>query len=203
MYRGENGPLNLASLQSPPCDLLLPNTYPTNGAVAADYFASLDAAMQKEGLLVHPSIAHLATSDIMAASQWGVAQSVWPLDEGLHFAVLAGDEDAWWQDRWALVQAAAPRSSQSRPGPAFWRDAAYMQEFVRGEVRVDAGLANALSRGSEVMFTGSRYLSVPLSQEPALLRRLRVPPLPPRTPVLQAPPMQVDDVKRGRPSALR
>jgi hypothetical protein len=111
LYRGEaenSLSTSTPTILSPAFDLLSNRTY--NSPLAADFFRSLDGYMHMQktdtdtgadagsglgaGLgtgqrfPVTPRNGHLATSDVVAASEWGVPVSVWPLDAGTVYAVL-------------------------------------------------------------------------------------------------------------------
>ena len=161
-------------------DLTVEGTYVSNPQPAADYFSSLDRALcssytnslsaQSKDLSrllsfrpgslpyiadqsVRPKYGHLATSDIQAASAWGIPVSVWPVDVGFHYAWLRTQSD-WWQDEWTRA-ASAPRSSSARLNwkqPFFWRSPQLLMEFIKSEVRQDIALETALYTGKEVYY---------------------------------------------------
>eukprot|EP01036_Dinobryon_divergens_P029251 gene29251-38321_t len=213
-------------------DLTVEGTYVSNPQAAADYFSSLDRALCssytnslsaqskvlsrllsfRPGSLpyiadqsVRPKYGHLATSDIQAASAWGIPVSVWPVDVGFHYAWLRTQSD-WWQDEWTRA-APAPRSSSARLNwkqPFFWRSPQLLMEFIKSEVRQDIALETALYTGKELLFSsgispGSNplkshlsYITVPLSDEPALLRKLQIVPFDSKAKVSFSKPMDLD-----------
>jgi len=217
LYRGEAAEslaTTAPTILAPAFDLLSNRTY---SPLAADYFRCLDSYMAGVGaggeprFPVTPRNGHLATSDVVAASEWGVPVSVWPLDAGLHFAWLLNDVN-WWDNDWGL-----PRGKR---GPLFWRSGALLETFVQKEVRYDRSMESALAKGGELLFgncacrdgagtcaacAGTRaaagpgvgvgagaYVAVPLRLEPQLLRLLDVQPFSSSARVSLAPSIVVD-----------
>ena len=156
-------------------DLTAEGTYVSNPLAAADYFSSLDRALfssytyslsengnDLERLLSYgpdslPFIAeqsirlkygHLATSDIQAASVWGVPVSVWPVDEGFHYAWLRTQSE-WWRDDWTRATP-VPLTKVTWQRPYFWRSPQLLREFINSEVKKDVALETALYTGKEV-----------------------------------------------------
>lgn len=194
LYRGEMPAATKSPyLRSAAFDLLSSSTY--NSTLAADYFRCLDSAMATTGFPVTPSSGHLAVSDVVIASQWGEPVSVWPMDEGLHYAWLQGQHSSWWNPDWAFPQSAM--------GPTFWRSTPLLQRFVADQLRYDRGIEAALANENEVLFgnvvvgedTNSRdkavssrissshdkyhrqcqqFVAIPLRFEPRVLRLLDV-----------------------------
>lgn len=189
LYRGEVPAATYSPyIRSAAFDLLSSSTY--NSTLAADYFRCLDSAMATTGFPVTPSSGHLAVSDVVVASQWGEPVSVWPMDEGLHYAWLQGQR-SWWNPDWAFPQ--------SVMGPTFWRSTPLLQRFVADQLRYDRGIEAALANENEVLFgnvvgedTTSRdtaaslmspspkyrqcqqFVAIPLRFEPSVLRLLDV-----------------------------
>lgn len=167
-------------LENPNPDLLDSATYIS--PVASDYFKTLDEAILRgvgldekdvasgKTARVHPSIGHIATSDVGRASQWGEVISCWPLDE-LSYAVLKV-ENEWWNDEWTTVQ--------GKRGPLFWRNPEALTKLISNEILFDSGLEGALSNGKEVLFSSTSTLgsfySMPLYLEPKLLKLLDIKP---------------------------
>ena len=274
LYRGEGneGPQSCRLVFTEnTSDLLSNGTYTSNPSAASEFFSSLDGAMfaahlksihagqnlsrvlsfQPDSLpsiaerCVRPLYAHLATSDIQAASEWGVPVSVWPLDTGLHFAWLR-TQSTWWKDEWTAGYNAPPSSPRRRGSsrtwketPYFWRNPSLLEGFVSSEIKVDVALETALYAGKEVldlilhavlfvhdfvafilmkvMFTSGvsagssplkwhlSYITVPLSDEPALLRKLQITPFDSKAKVTLTKPMDLDGeaIRRRRlPAAI-
>lgn len=160
-------------------DLLTVGTYNSSPFAAAEFFSSVDKFLfasltaslaQKSSLpskflsfrtnsayniaehsIVRPKYGHLATSDVQAASQWGVPVSVWPLDSGLHFAWLKS-EAAWWNPDWAGWSKDTERESTSKRKPYFWRNPELLRSFVQEEVKMDQSLETALFKGNEAIY---------------------------------------------------
>lgn len=156
-------------------DLLNNSTYNAHGAATADYFRSLDQEMSKQIPVVRPAKAHLATPNIMAASQWGNVQLVFPIDnssitaETAHFAWLRKQQD-WWYDAFAL-----PQSMTMTQKPAFfWKNREYLRQFLRSNVIVDGDLALALNQDKEILFSSGQIVAVPVIYEAQLLKKLQV-----------------------------
>lgn len=136
---------------SQPCDLLNPETY--GSEEAASYFAALDKRMAKEKSPVLPSNGHLATTCPKAASEWGIAVSIWPIgEEGVHFA--------WFGD-----------------GGLFWprNDDACQDVIVDGRDCGEISLDDALVGDNwEVLFRADQgFIAVPIEFEAALRKGLR------------------------------
>jgi len=136
---------------SQPCDLLNPETY--GSEEAASYFADLDKSMTKEKSPVLPSNGHLATTCPKAASEWGVAVSIWPIgEEEVHFA--------WFAD-----------------GGLFWprNDGASQEVIVDGRDCGEIALDDVLVGDNwEVLFRADQgFIAVPLGFEGRLREGLR------------------------------
>ena len=128
--------------------------------------------------IMTPSNGHIATSDIISASNWGQPVSVWPLEDGLHYAWLR-NEINWWNPDWGKPQSTSK-------GPTFWRSISLRKEFIREELRYDNGLEAALINNHEILFGNinlnnsshnnycNKYLIVPLKYEPKLLKLLNI-----------------------------
>ena len=162
-------------------DLTVEGTYVSNPMAAVDYFSSLDRALfssctnslseqskdlkrllsfRPESLpyiaeqAVRPKYGHLATSNIQAASAWGIPVSVWPVDVGFHYAWLRTQSE-WWQDEWTQAAPMPRRSVSAKVNwkqPFFWRSPQLLMEFINSEVRQDTALETALYTGKEVYF---------------------------------------------------
>jgi hypothetical protein len=174
VYRGERSTRienGQSVLRSPAYDLLETGTYSDFPDVAADYFQSLDRFLMQQGQQqIRPGIGHIAVADLIKASQWGVVESVWPLDVGLHYSWLRGGP--FWRSKWSRVQ------NSDRP-PFFWRSPTLLKNFLDEELVVDTQLPNALNRGAEVLFSNSAngsYLSVPFALESKLFKLLSIEP---------------------------
>lgn len=185
LYRGEVPAATRSPyMRSAAFDLLSSSTY--NSTLAVDYFGSLDSAMATTGFPMTPSSGHLAVSDVVVASQWGEPVSVWPMDEGLHYAWLQGQR-SWWNPDWAFPQ--------SVMGPTFWRSPPLLQRFVADQLRYDRGIEAALANENEVLFGNvveeereaasaagistrkhrcQQFVAIPLRFEPSVLRLLDV-----------------------------
>jgi len=86
MYRGEACVIGgiKAGLLTSDYDLLFPSTFvatsPTSAYAIADYFKTLDETIKEiNATALRPSQGHLATTSVMAASEWGPVCSVWPM----------------------------------------------------------------------------------------------------------------------------
>lgn len=140
LYRGDDRNLTLQTpnVQRLSPDLLSFDTY--KSPVALDYFNSIDGAMASRGMLVRPSIGHIATSDIVAAGQWGVPVSVWPIDP---FSYLSYKYDTnLWEEEWA--------TPQGKRGPFFWKSEERLNKFIDTELLYNKGLEAALTKNGEV-----------------------------------------------------
>ena len=148
LYRGiptTEMPQSMIRLEQP--DLLDPTTYNSNDAV--NFFKNLEEETLRESP-VKPSNGHLAVTCPRAASEWGMAASIWPLGEDVHFA--------WYEN-----------------GGKFWpRHRVEDKIIVDG---IDCGrqsLEDALMGDSwEVMFSSNLFLAVPLSMEEELREELK------------------------------
>lgn len=172
LYRGSTNGIDTAMLTETEFDLLNKETY--SSPIVADYFKYLNIEIQTNYMLT-PSNGHLATSDIISASNWGQPVSVWPLDEGFHYVWLRNELN-WWNPDWANPQSLSK-------GPTFWRSASLRKEFIRDELRYDNGLEAALVNNHEVLFgninlnnSNNKYLIVPLKYESKLCKLLNIVP---------------------------
>jgi hypothetical protein len=161
----------------------------------------LESAMSKRAT-VRPSIGHLATSDILYASEWGTPVSVWPIDGSsgkLDYAWFR-TEQRWWQDAWGTPQGVEKEKvlEQKRVvrGPLFWRNPKVLSKFLDEELVVNSGLQAVLANGGEIMFARSsnasslplqaplpQFVAVPLQLEAKLLTLLGVIPFSVSAPV--------------------
>ena len=136
IYRGvaEASP----TLRRDPYDLYSPATY--NSARAANYFRSLDAALDKiKAPGPRARTAHLAVANAEAAAQWGTAASIWPLGATTY---------AW--------------------GPTVFWPAKDRAITVAESLRVDEGLADCIRSGNEVLYACDASIAVPRSLEASL-----------------------------------
>ena len=148
LYRGIPTPdMPQSMIRLEESDLLDPNTY--NSKDASDFFNKLEVETLRESP-VKPSNGHLAVTCPRAASEWGIAASIWPLGEDVHFA--------WFEN-----------------GGKFWP-----REKVDDKIIVDGidcgqqALEDALMGDNlEVMFSSNRFLAVPLSMEEELRNELK------------------------------
>ena len=136
IYRGvaEASP----TLRRDPYDLYSPATY--NSARAANYFRSLDAALDKiKAPGPRARTAHLAVANAEAAAQWGTAASIWPLGATTY---------AW--------------------GPTVFWPAKDRAITVAESLRVDEGLADCIRNGGEVLYACEAAVAVPRALEASL-----------------------------------
>lgn len=171
VYRGERNGNGQSAIRSPAYDLLETGTYADFSDITADYFRNIDRYLLQQGQQqCRPSIGHLAVADLITASQWGAVESVWPVDDGLHYSWLRGGP--WWRAQWSRVQ------NSDRP-PFFWRSPTLIKNFLDEELVVDEQLANAMNRGAEILFSNNAngsYLAVPFALESKLLKLLSIEP---------------------------
>ena len=136
VYRG--GAEATPTLRRDPYDLYSPATY--NSARAANYFRSLDAALDKiKAPGPRARTAHLAVANAEAAAQWGTAASIWPLGATTY---------AW--------------------GPTVFWPATTNAQNVAKSLRVDEGLADCIRSGGEVLYACDASIAVPRSLEASL-----------------------------------
>ena len=136
VYRG--GAEATPTLRRDPYDLYSPATY--NSARAANYFRSLDAALDKiKAPGPRARTAPLAVANAEAAAQWGTAASIWPLGATTY---------AW--------------------GPTVFWPAKDRAITVAESLRVDEGLADCIRNGGEVLYACDAYIAVPRALEASL-----------------------------------
>jgi len=134
LYRGEelkleDDPLSMARLLAPAPDLLMPDTYGTDGPQALQFFQNLET--QLPTTVVRPSTGHIATSLYSDAQIWGSdVVSVWPLCSELTYLFPKAG-------RYIFNPNQSPDSKTFIP---------------RHNYEIDQELDKALRRGTEVMF---------------------------------------------------
>ena len=149
LYRGEDLAAASAAVLSPPPDLLQLDTYGEREALV--YFESLERGLRAASrVAARPSSGHIAVARASAAAQWGPAVSVWPLGAPLHYVWPSARDDFW------------PASdAQVRAGVSV--------------CSVDAGLAEALRLGREVLFAseqGADFVAVAATADDEVRRLL-------------------------------
>ena len=166
LYRGEallgEPSLSAAARLCPPPDLLDAATY-GNDADALSYFQTLEGTLARRASSARPSTGHIGVARRDAAAAWGAAVSVWPLGR-LHYVWPLTRSDFW---------PLGEQPQEEQPGTTRTR--------ATDEYKVDAGLAEALALGREVLFAteghgsvDSAFAAVPAALDGELRRRLRL-----------------------------
>ena len=132
-------------IMKPKPDLLSKDTYGDEEAVV--YFECLESSLIAKKSVTRPSTGHIATADVLEASLWGTAVSVWPLTRPINFLWI-GNRKLFW------------------PIP----DKAISNCNV-DDVHINEGLDISLREKHEVMFTGS-FLEVPAKYDKDLREKL-------------------------------
>ena len=167
LYRGESllgePSLPAAARLCPPPDLLDLRTY-GNDADALSYFQTLEGTLARRASSARPSTGHIGVARRDAAAAWGAAVSVWPLGR-LHYVWPVARSDFW---------PLGEQLQHEQPGRT--------RTKATDEYKVDAGLAEALALGREVLFAteahgsveASAFAAVPAALDDELRRRLRL-----------------------------
>jgi hypothetical protein len=146
LYRGSAAlsSTNKITVEHPPPDLLLPNTY--DDPKALTYFQCLERQLDPSVVVARPSTGHVGTSNVQEAAQWGSVVSVWPLGSELSYL--------WPLDRQTLFPGQCPDR--------------------RHDLVCNVGLSKALAQRREVLFaswydddidviSSSAFVSVPFT----------------------------------------
>lgn len=157
LYRGENAVgfstsrvasdvSAVAAYLCPAPDLLLAGTYDESDALS--YFRCLEDSLSLAEAQARPSTGHIGVSGRSEAAKWGQAVSVWPIGT-LHYSWITTRQAFWPLE---------PEKSRRRDIPA-----CSGEEPSGSGLRLDVGLAEALSLGHEVLFStdaGSAYVAI-------------------------------------------
>ncbi|KAG5182300.1 hypothetical protein JKP88DRAFT_199519 [Tribonema minus] len=189
LYRGETlpaerGGASSAALRVQPPDLLDTSTY--GSKAAAEYFAALDAMLEKEfAAEARPSTAHIVVANAQAAAEWGEACSIWPVGSPLEWTWLEHTFELW-DKGWEQPDGGGSLLNGNR-GAFFWREEGALHEYLEAGVIVDKGLAEAIRSGHEILIqsgplqppykrgVANAYVAVPARLDDALRDALGVP----------------------------
>lgn len=148
LYRGEdiifeNGHddrIQTCAWMNPEPDLLLRGTYSDDNALA--YFNNLEEcikAKETSSILARPSNSHIGTSNILEASKWGKAVSIWPCGNNFSYCFPKNKND-FFNDN--INSSSLSNISTNRHKKC-------------DEVLINRDLSVALKSGREVMFSST------------------------------------------------